>query len=59
MFRATIDGVVDEQTGTRWDLFGRGVEGPLSGEELQRVISIESFWFDWVAFHPETRIWAP
>ncbi|MBA3552033.1 MAG: DUF3179 domain-containing protein [Actinobacteria bacterium] len=57
-FGATAQGIVDDQTRTRWDLFGRAFDGPLAGQELQRVISIESFWFDWAAFHPATRIWA-
>lgn len=57
-FRATAQGIVDGQTGTLWDLFGRGLSGPLAGRELRRVVSIESFWFDWAAFHPNTRIWS-
>lgn len=58
-FRATAQGIVDDQTGTRWDLFGRAFDGPLAGKELERVISIESFWFDWAAFYPQTQIWNP
>jgi hypothetical protein len=55
-FRATASEIVDEQTGSRWDIFGRAVEGPLAGKQLNRVVSIESFWFDWAAFHPDTAI---
>jgi hypothetical protein len=56
-FRGTAAGVVDAQTGSTWDIFGRAVGGPLEGRSLDMVISIESFWFDWAAFHPETRIY--
>jgi hypothetical protein len=37
---------------------GRAVAGPLSGKQLDRVISIESFWFDWggvPSAHPHLR----
>jgi hypothetical protein len=56
-FRGTAAGVVDEQTGSTWDIFGRAMGGPLEGRSLNMVISIESFWFDWAAFHPDTRIY--
>jgi hypothetical protein len=55
-FAATQAGIVDDQTGSSWDIFGRAVGGPLEGAQLDRVISIESFWFDWAAFYPDTRI---
>ncbi|HEV8420091.1 MAG TPA: DUF3179 domain-containing protein [Actinomycetota bacterium] len=57
MFHGTAGGISDEQTGSTWDIFGRAVGGPLEGRSLNMVISIESFWFDWAAFHPHTRIY--
>lgn len=47
---------VDEQTGTVWDIFGRGVEGELAGSQLTRVIHSDHFWFAWQAFHPDTEV---
>jgi len=55
-FHATPGSIVDEQTGSVWNIVGRAVSGPLAGTELRPVISTESFWFDWAAFHPDTRI---
>ncbi len=55
-FEATRDGIVDRQTGSVWSILGRAVSGPLAGEELVPELAIDSFWFDWAAFHPETRI---
>jgi hypothetical protein len=55
-FRATAGGIVDEQTGSTWDIFGRAASGPMAGEALRPIVSTESFWFDWAAFHPDTRI---
>ncbi len=41
--------------GTRWDLRGRAVEGPLVGAELRRIPHFNKiFWFSWAFFHPET-----
>lgn len=55
-FVATGEGIRDEQTGSTWDITGHAVAGELAGEELVPAIAIESFWFDWAAFHPDTRI---
>jgi hypothetical protein len=55
-FEATADGIVDRETGSVWSILGRAVSGPLEGEELVPELAIDSFWFDWAAFHPGTRI---
>ncbi len=55
-FEATRDGIVDHETGSSWDIVGRAVAGPLEGEQLLPELAIDSFWFDWAAFHPDTRI---
>jgi hypothetical protein len=46
----------DKETGTRWTLAGRGIDGPLRGEELEWVPSIQCKWYAWVANHPETQV---
>ena len=56
-FVATVDGTADRQTGSRWDITGRATSGPLTGKQLHPVLATDSFWFDWAAFHPETRIY--
>ena len=55
-FEATRDGIRDRGTGTIWNISGLAVAGPLEGERLEPLVGIDSFWFDWVAFHPDTRI---
>jgi thiol-disulfide isomerase/thioredoxin len=52
------DRIVDEQTGTEWDVLGQAVSGPLAGSQLTPVVSINHFWFSWVAFRPETRVYS-
>ena len=57
-FEAGRNGIVDRQTGSVWSILGRAVSGPLEGEQLVPELAIDSLWFDWAAFHPETRIYA-
>ncbi len=56
-FRRSADGTVrDRQTGSTWNLFGRAVSGPLSGERLTAVEHLDTFWFAWAAFQPDTAL---
>ena len=48
--------LVDEQTGSEWDGFGRAVNGPLAGTRLEQVDGGVHFAFAWLAFRPDTRI---
>ena len=58
-FRAvSTEGILDDQTGTRWDVTGRGVEGALEGTTLQPIgDAYTAYWGAWAAFHPDTRLW--
>lgn len=49
----------DRETGTRWTMAGRGVDGPLRGEELNWVPGIQSRWYAWVAEFPGTTLHEP
>jgi hypothetical protein len=55
-FKRSGDGVIDVQTGSRWDGLGRAVDGPLKGKQLTEVVGTNHFWFSWAAFHPKTRL---
>jgi thiol-disulfide isomerase/thioredoxin len=50
--------IIDEQSGTEWDVLGQGVSGSLVGRQLEPVVSINHFWFSWAAFRPETRVYS-
>ena len=52
-------GIVDRETGTRWNLFGTGTEGPLRGRQLEPVGAGVHFAFAWLAFNPDSDIYAP
>jgi hypothetical protein len=50
------DHFVDDVTGTRWNVLGDAVDGPLAGTRLEPIEHLDTFWFAWAAFHPETGI---
>lgn len=54
----TVDGdeFVDDQTGTTWTMAGEAVDGPLAGERLAPVGHLNTFWFAWSAYHPDTIV---
>ncbi len=47
---------VDEETGTRWTLAGRAVDGPLRGSELTWVPGVQCRWYAWASEHPATEL---
>jgi len=48
--------IVDEQTGSAWNVLGQAISGPLAGSKLTPVVSVNHFWFSWAAFKPDTRV---
>jgi thiol-disulfide isomerase/thioredoxin len=53
------DRILDEQSGSEWNVLGQAVSGPREGQQLDAVVSINHFWFSWYAFKPDTRVWRP
>jgi hypothetical protein len=56
-FARRDEGFVDRETGSRFDLDGRCVDGSLAGKRLERVPSLLSEWFGWFAHHPATTVY--
>ena len=50
------DDIIDDQTGSRWNILGRAMDGELAGAQLELVVHADHFWFAWAAFKPDTRI---
>ena len=46
----------DDQTGSTWNVLGEAVRGQLQGKQLEAVPHIDTFWFAWAAFQPDTRL---
>ncbi len=47
---------VDDQTGSTWTITGLAIDGPLEGEQLIAVPRLDTFWFAWVSYFPETTV---
>lgn len=49
-------GFRDRESETIWDVLGHATAGPLAGKKLTPVEHVDTFWFAWAAFLPDTRI---
>ena len=58
-FKTIAGRIVDETTGSTWNILGQASAGPLAGHSLTPVIAINHFWFSWAAFRPDTRVYRP
>ncbi|MFC6286120.1 DUF3179 domain-containing protein [Nocardioides sp. GCM10027113] len=55
-FTRTDGQIVDTTTGSTWSILGKATSGPLEGKRLQAVEHLDTFWFTWVLFQPETEL---
>lgn len=53
-FEPAGEGFRDRETASTWDVLGRATSGPLAGEALEPVEHVDTFWFAWAAFRPDT-----
>jgi len=58
-FHLSDDKLMDMETGSEWNFEGQAISGPLKGKQLARLALDPSFWFSWVAFHPDTELYLP
>jgi len=67
-FERTLDGqvldfvyvdkkIIDTQTNSEWNYDGLSISGEYEGKQLERMPIEPGFWFEWVAFHPETLVY--
>ena len=55
-FTPTEGGFIDDQTGSTWNILGTAVDGELEGSQLESLTHVDTFWFAWSAFQPDTAI---
>jgi hypothetical protein len=55
-FESDGDGFVDAQTGSSWDITGVAREGDLAGTKLDRLTHLDTFWFAWSTYAPDTDL---
>ena len=58
-FKYRNGAIVDEQTGSEWNIFGEATDGPLAGSALSPALHANHFWFAWSVFNPDTVIKKP
>ncbi|MBI4469383.1 MAG: DUF3179 domain-containing protein [Acidobacteria bacterium] len=56
-FRYEEGKIIDDQTGSVWDISGRAVEGKLRDRRLTPIPHGDYFAFAWLAFMPQTEIY--
>ncbi len=67
-FERTLDGqvldfvyvdnkIIDTQTNSEWNYDGLSISGEYEGKQLERMSIEPGFWFEWIAFHPETLVY--
>jgi hypothetical protein len=71
-FQSTVDGhkleffvkpnvsplrLTDAETGSEWDFTGKAVAGKLTGKQLQKLLALDDYWFDWKTYNPNTTIY--
>ena len=56
-YNAKNNKFIDKQTGSEWNFEGKAISGQMKGKQLTRIAFDEGFWFEWVAFHPNTEIY--
>jgi len=49
--------ILDVHTNSEWNYDGLSISGELEGKHLKRMPIKPGFWFEWVAFYPETLVY--
>ncbi len=52
-----LPNVMQDGEGNIWDIFGKAVSGPRSGEQLIKTKSYTAMWFAWAAFFENAEIY--
>ena len=60
IFTSTDGHFAKDNSGTEWNLItGKATSGKHKGARLQRLSSVNIYWFAWARFYPETTIYKP
>ena len=49
--------IIDDKTGSSWNILGQAIDGPLTGRTLESTPSGVHFAFAWLAFNPDSQIY--
>ena len=56
-FRYESGNFIDNETGSRWNIWGEATHGALAGRHLRQLHAFPHFWFAWAAFYPQTSLY--
>jgi hypothetical protein len=57
-FQSLPDGAFqDRETGSTWNILGQATAGELAGQQLDRLLAFDHFWFAWSVFYPDTTVY--
>lgn len=56
-FEIRGDKIDDIQTDSIWNIEGVAISGEMKDSRLDRITYDPGFWFEWVAFHPDTLVY--
>lgn len=48
--------VIADNEGSKWDITGRAISGPRTGEQLESVTQMMGYWFAFAAFYPNVEL---
>ena len=52
-----VEGLLTDQEGNLWNLFGEAVSGPRFGQHLPVITAFMGYWFSFAAFYPDPEIY--
>jgi len=55
-FEPVGGGFRDRETASTWNILGEATAGSLSGSRLPPVVHVDTFWFAWSTFLPDTEL---
>ncbi|MDZ7780635.1 MAG: DUF3179 domain-containing protein [Gemmatimonadota bacterium] len=58
-FEVRSEKIVDEETGSTWNMSGQATGGELAGSRLEPIDeAYVAFWFAWPLFQPDIQVWS-
>lgn len=47
---------MDAETSSTWNIAGQAIDGPLEGTRLTSIPHLDTFWFAWSTYQPDTTL---
>ena len=57
-YNETNNTLIDRVTDSELNFDGKFINGQLQDKQLKRLAMDQGFWFEWAAFHPDTKVFS-